>query len=171
MAPDRQSPFAQWLGATMETRGLTQADVAREVGVADVQVSRWRRGQVRPSVNYLQRIADTFDVPRASLEHLVGYPTGVDMPASGARDPQVEAELQAYQTRYRQLIEQNIPRRFWRVYVEACEALAEELGASFEETVERTRKTVRQERREVAGKAERHMGFHRPVPEECDEGA
>ena len=61
---------------TMERRGLSQADLARVVGVADAQVSRWRRGRVIPTVRSLQRIADTFGVPRATLDSLAGYPTG-----------------------------------------------------------------------------------------------
>src|SRR5919199_228585 len=88
------NPFAQWLNASMQNRGLSQAEVAREVGVADAQVSRWRRGQVTPTVRYLQ------------------------------------------------LLEEKIPRSLWRAYAEACEAIASELSASFEEALSKAEQTA-----------------------------
>ena len=126
--------FAHWLNLTMERRGLSQADLAREVGVADAQVSRWRRGQVIPSVRSLQRIADTLGVPRATLDSLAGYPTG-ERPGeatAGGGDPALQAELQVYQAWYRQLLEQQVPRSLWRVYAESCAALAQALSASWQ---------------------------------------
>lgn len=157
------SPFAQWLSAMMESRGLSQAEVAREVGVADVQVSRWRRGQVTPSVRYLQRIADTFDVPRVRLEHMAGYPGGGGAErVDGVRiDPELEAELQAYQTRYRQVIEEKLPRKLWRAYAEACEALANELSTSFEEA-KRTAQRAARDAAEgaIEERSDRNIGFH-----------
>src|ERR1700724_2801233 len=93
------SRFAGWLQASMHSRGLTQAQLARTVGVADTQVSRWRRGQVVPTVQYLQRLADTFGVERMTLDQLVGLP--VAQMREGAGEPELEAELQAYQTRLR----------------------------------------------------------------------
>ncbi len=68
----QRSRFGGWLAASMQSRGLTQAQLARSVGVADTQVSRWRRGQVVPTVQYLQRLADTFGVERATLDRLRG---------------------------------------------------------------------------------------------------
>jgi transcriptional regulator with XRE-family HTH domain len=133
----RSTPFAEWLNATIQSRGLSQAQLARAVGVADTQVSRWRRGQVVPSVHYLQELADALDVPRATLDRLAGYP--VDDEASGGApagpDAQTEAELQAYQAQFRQLLEGKIPRRLWRADVEACGALAASLAASFQEAL------------------------------------
>ena len=126
--------FAHWLNLTMERRGLSQADLAREVGVADAQVSRWRRGRVIPTVRSLQRIADTFGVPRATLDSLAGYPTAErpeGAPEEGG-DPALQAELQVYQAWYRQLLEQQVPRSLWRVYVESCAALAQALSASWQ---------------------------------------
>jgi transcriptional regulator with XRE-family HTH domain len=133
---DRQ--FGPWLDATMRTRGLSQAAVAREIGVADAQVSRWRRGTVTPSVRYLQRIAETFEVPRATLEHMAGYPPtegGEDAERKGI-DPEREAEIQAQQAMLRDILEQQLPPSLWRVYGEACQALAVELCASFDGVIE-----------------------------------
>jgi transcriptional regulator with XRE-family HTH domain len=123
--------FAGWLQASMQSRGLTQAQLARSVGVADTQVSRWRRGQVVPSVQYLQRLADTFGVERITLDELVGLPVAAarDVDARDA-DPEQEAELQAYQARLRQVMQKRLPHSMWRAYVEACVALADGLNAS-----------------------------------------
>src|SRR6185503_1222565 len=93
--------FGGWLAATMQSRGLSQAQLARSVGVADTQVSRWRRGQVVPTVQYLQRIADTFGVDRATLDKLVGYPVSEAREGSDV-EPELEAELQAHQARLRE---------------------------------------------------------------------
>jgi transcriptional regulator with XRE-family HTH domain len=124
------SRFAGWLSTSMTSRGLTQAQLARAVGVADTQVSRWRRGQVVPTVQYLQRIADTFGVQRASLDRLVGYPVAEASASGGARDPGLEAELQAHLARLRDAMQKRLPRSMWRAYVEACVALADGLGSS-----------------------------------------
>jgi len=115
--------FAGWLQASMHSRGLTQAQLARSVGVADTQVSRWRRGQVVPTVMYLQRLADTFGVPRVTLDQLVGLPVA----QAPGTDPELEAELHAHQARLREVMEQRLPREMWRPYIEACVALAEGL--------------------------------------------
>lgn len=115
----------------MRSRGLTQAQLARSVGVADTQISRWRRGQVVPSVQYLQRLADTFGVERITLDELVGLPVAQAREAGKrASDPELEAELQAHQARLRETMEAKLPRQMWRAYVEACVALADGLGSS-----------------------------------------
>src|SRR5438034_1488446 len=110
--------FADWLEASMRSRGLTQAQLARSVGVADTQVSRWRRGQVVPTLQYLQRLADTFGIDRITLDQLVGLP--VAQASDPGVEPEVEAELQAYQTRLRTVMRTRLPRSMWRAYVEAC---------------------------------------------------
>src|SRR5215472_10110973 len=100
---DDRTRFAGWLAASMSNRGLSQAQLARAVGVADTQVSRWRRGQVVPTVQYLQRIADTFGVERITLDELVGLPIaqGRRADSDAHPDPELEAELQAHQARLR----------------------------------------------------------------------
>jgi transcriptional regulator with XRE-family HTH domain len=123
--------FGSWLEASMRSRGLTQAQLARSVGVADTQVSRWRRGQVVPTVQYLQRLADAFGVQRIALDQLVGLPVAQARQSDTAGgDPEVEAELQAHQARLRHVMQSRLPRSMWRAYIEACVALADGLGAS-----------------------------------------
>jgi transcriptional regulator with XRE-family HTH domain len=138
---DDRTRFAGWLAASMSNRGLSQAQLARAVGVADTQVSRWRRGQVVPTVQYLQRIADTFGVQRTTLDRLVGYPVAEagSPPGGGGGDPDVEAELQALQARLKEAMQTRLPRTMWRAYVEACIALADGLSSS-------TRRAARESR-------------------------
>jgi transcriptional regulator with XRE-family HTH domain len=116
----------------MVNRGLSQAQLARSVGVADTQVSRWRRGHVVPTLQYLQRLADTFGIERVTLDRLVGLPVAqAPQGADGTRvEPEVAAELEAYQARLREVLEKRLPRAMWRAYIEACVALADGLNAS-----------------------------------------
>lgn len=130
--------FTLWLNNSMESRRLSQADLARAVGVGDAQVSRWRRGQVVPTVHSLQRIADTFGVPRAMLDSLAGYPSGErDEPGGEPDDLARRAEIRAYQAWFGEQLERQVPRELWRVYADGCAALAEALGGSFRATLER----------------------------------
>jgi transcriptional regulator with XRE-family HTH domain len=131
--PPGSRRFAGWLEASMRSRGLTQAQLARSVGVADTQVSRWRRGQVVPRLPYLQRLADTFGVERIALDELLGLPVAQ---ARESSNPEQEAELQAYQARLREVMQEKLPRSMWRAYVEACVALADGLGSSARRALE-----------------------------------
>lgn len=127
--------FGGWLAASMQSRGLSQAQLARSVGVADTQVSRWRRGHVVPTVQYLQRLADTFGVDRVTLDRLVGYPVAETAPAGSSAEAEAEAELQALQARLREAMQSRLPRTMWRAYVEACVALADGLAGSAKRVV------------------------------------
>lgn len=153
---DEQNPFARWLNVTMQSRGLSQAELARAVGVADTQVSRWRRGQVVPTLRYLQQIADTFEVPRTTLDRLAGYPVAeaLHQPPRVFEDPTELAELAAYEAHFRQMLEEKIPRALWQAYMDACDALAEALSASYRTALEQA---------PPAGpeKEEHNMGFRR----------
>lgn len=127
--------FTHWLNMSMASRRLSQADLARAVGVGDAQVSRWRRGQVTPTVYSLQRLADTFGVPRAILDTLVGYPSGEQAVSAAPDDPARQAEIAAYQSWFGEQLAEQVPQELWQVYVDGCAALAQALGASFRETL------------------------------------
>ena len=114
-----------WLDSSMQQRGLSPAAFARSLGVADAQVSRWRRGQVVPTVQSLQRIADVFGVPRASLDRLAGYPV------SAEGGDEADAELEASTGRLRELLE-TLPPSLRPAYIDACTALAQTLAAAVE---------------------------------------
>ena len=149
------SGFSSWLNATMRARGLSQAELARIVGVADAQVSRWRRGHVVPTVRYLQRIAESLDVPRARLDILAGYP--VDDDGEGAADPEREAELQAHEATIRRVLEERVPQELWPAYVRACEALAATLADGFEDALARAKSA--EGNPEAPSERRRHVGF------------
>jgi transcriptional regulator with XRE-family HTH domain len=159
-SPSSSRGFAGWLEASMRSRGLTQAQLARSVGVADTQISRWRRGQVVPTLQYLQRLADTFGVERTALDELVGLPVAQARrdDKDAHPDPELEAELQAHQARLRQVMQTKLPPAMWRAYVEACIALADGLGSS-------TRRAVRESLEELERSAlsdpppDRPLGF------------
>jgi transcriptional regulator with XRE-family HTH domain len=133
--------FAGWLQASMLNRGLSQAQLARSVGVADTQVSRWRRGQVVPTLQYLQRLADTFGIERVTLDRLVGLPVAQARHGSDELriEPEVAAELEAYQARLREVLTHRLPHSMWRAYVEACVALADGLSTSATRIVRESR--------------------------------
>jgi transcriptional regulator with XRE-family HTH domain len=155
--------FTLWLNNTMESRRFSQAELARAVGVGDAQVSRWRRGQVVPTVRSLQRIADTFGVPRVMLDSLAGYPTSEpeEEVAGDAGDLARRAEIRAYQAWVGQQLEQQVPRELWRVYADGCAALAEALGESFRATLVRAEEEAAESARadDDAGKPPREIGF------------
>jgi transcriptional regulator with XRE-family HTH domain len=152
--------FAGWLEASMRSRGLTQAQLARSVGVADTQVSRWRRGQVVPTLQYLQRLADTFGVERITLDELVGLPIAQARRDTDAPiDPEQEAELQAYQARFREVLQTQLPRGMWRAYLEACVALADGLSASARRVVRQSIEELNQDRGPKEPPPDRPLGF------------
>lgn len=132
--------FGVWLTATMGERGLSQAELARRLGVDDAQVSRWRRGLVVPSVNHLQNIAAVFGVPRDDLDRLAGYP--VSDPANdlpGGDDPARAIERDAYEAWFGRLLERKVPPLLWRSYAGACAALAETLVDGFDAALSEAR--------------------------------
>lgn len=160
--PPDTSRFTAWLNNSMESRRLTQADLARAVGVGDAQVSRWRRGQVVPTVRSLQRIADTFGVPRAILDSLAGYPSSESSDESGTSDDLARlAEIRAYQAWFGAQLEQQVPRDLWRVYADGCAALAQALGDAYGATLSRAEAVAAPAEREPTGSPppRREIGF------------
>jgi transcriptional regulator with XRE-family HTH domain len=150
MIAERENRFGRWLEATLESRGMSQAEVARDLGVADAQVSRWRRGQATPSLPSLQRLAQALHVPRTMLEELAGYTP----PSVAGEDPERDAALRAHEARFHAVLEQ-LPPSLWSAYLSACEALAAELRHSLVAALELAI--------EEAGAAEvpgRRIGFH-----------
>lgn len=130
-------PLGEWLAASMQTRNLSQADVARQLGVADAQVSRWRRGQVVPSRHHLQQIAAAFHVPTERVEHLAGYvPPGADTASAPDIDPAMRAEEEAILHTLAEILEHKVPHGLWGAYIKGCETLAAELVRAFEHAVE-----------------------------------
>src|SRR4051794_32213037 len=109
---------------------MSQASLARTLGVASTQVSRWRRGQVVPGLPHLQRIADVFGVPRATLDELAGYPVERAEHEDVGADPHRRAELLACQARLGRVLDEKIPPHPWHTYVDLGEALGDTLTIS-----------------------------------------
>jgi transcriptional regulator with XRE-family HTH domain len=151
--------FGAWLSAAMRERGLSQAALARRIGVDDAQVSRWRRGLVVPSVGHLQRIAGALDVPRVLLDRIAGYPVPDEAeillpepvppprpepPAGrptqatpdGDRDPALVTEADAYGAWFARLLEKRVPPGLWRAYASACLALADGLTGGYADALD-----------------------------------
>jgi len=149
--------FPAWLELTMRARGVTQAQLARSMGVGETQVSRWRRGLAIPTVHSLQRLAETFGVPRATLDRLAGYPTGAALMLEAEPD-EPDSELAAYQSMLADLMEQRVPRELWHVYVEGCSALADALSRTFNGTLER----VESEETPSSQRSSERLGFREP---------
>src|SRR3712207_5880725 len=77
--------FAERLQAAMVQRGITSAELARQVGVARSAVSGWL-GDKRPSRRNVQEVAEALSVSAAWLEHGTGEGPEAD------RDPTAERE-------------------------------------------------------------------------------
>jgi transcriptional regulator with XRE-family HTH domain len=133
--------------------------LARSVGVADTQISRWRRGHVVPTLQYLQRLADTFGIERMTLDQLVGLPVAQASGGNAGVEPEVDAELQAYQARLRAVMLNRLPRTMWRGYIEACVALADGLTSSAKRVVSESLVRAAAEA-EHDPPPDRPLGFH-----------
>ncbi len=162
--------FAAWLEMTMRTRGLSQAQLARTMGVGETQVSRWRRGLAVPTVHSLQRLAETLGVPRATLDQLAGYPTGRGVPIVYESDDEEPAEeLKAHLAILADLMEQRVPREMWHVYVEGCSALADALARSYKGTLERAGIDPDAEDPRKLSRSPERLGFREPTRYDTEE--
>jgi len=61
--------FKQILKQLRLKEGLTQNDLAKELGVLQAKISKYELGALEPNIKMLIKIADFFDV---TLDYLVG---------------------------------------------------------------------------------------------------
>ena len=66
---EKKTKFAENLYHYRKERKLSQEDVALKIFVSQQCVSQWEKGQIEPTLTFLWRLADLFDV---SLDELVG---------------------------------------------------------------------------------------------------
>ena len=52
-----------------EERGISQGELARQIGTSRQNVSRWESNQVQPSIDFCVQLADFYGI---SLDELVG---------------------------------------------------------------------------------------------------
>ena len=62
--------FGNYICALRRGRGMTQAQLAKQLGVSDKAVSKWENGRAKPTVNTLRRLAALFQVPMEDLFQL-----------------------------------------------------------------------------------------------------
>lgn len=60
--------FKDKLKTLIQVNNLSKAELARELGVSQSQITRWLRGETKPSLNSMKEIALFFDI---KLEDLV----------------------------------------------------------------------------------------------------
>ena len=71
---------SQRLRALRQARGLSQVDLARELGVTKQSVSNWENDNIQPSIEVLVRLAGVFSV---STDYLLGLDAGELLDVSG----------------------------------------------------------------------------------------
>lgn len=63
------SVFAEQLKTLRKINGLTQKELAEEVGVQQGAINKWESKQTEPNIEKLVKLADYFDV---SVDYLLG---------------------------------------------------------------------------------------------------
>jgi transcriptional regulator with XRE-family HTH domain len=67
MSDNMKEIFAKNLRFLMEARGITQADICRELNVSSATASDWCSGKKYPRVDAMQRLADLLGVRFSTL--------------------------------------------------------------------------------------------------------
>ena len=96
---------ADRIKAIREQRGLTQADLAKQLGITRSSVNAWEQGISVPSTQYIVELAGLFKV---STDYLLGIDTTATVNVSGLSDEDI------------QLVQQLIDhlRQLHKLYVE-----------------------------------------------------
>ena len=67
MSDTAREIFVRNLKYFMEARGITQADICRELGISSATVSDWCTGKKYPRVDMMQKLADLLGVRFSTL--------------------------------------------------------------------------------------------------------
>lgn len=138
--PSEGEQFAVFFNALLDGDGLSGAQAARRLKVAQSQVSRWRRGEGGISLENLQRIHDTFGTDLAYLMQLAGYRASSLSTAQGDISPELAALLDA--EHHATLGEmRDIPAAFWPTVIatqRAARRMAVDVARSAIELVQGT---------------------------------
>ncbi len=97
---------ADRIKAIREQRGLTQADLAKQLGITRSSVNAWEQGISVPSTQYVVELAGLFKV---STDYLLGIDTTATVNVSGLFDDDIQLVQQLIE-HLRQLREQHIDR-------------------------------------------------------------
>lgn len=74
-----------------EQAGITQAELARKLGLTRSSVNSWEMGLSVPSTQYVIELAKLFDV---STDYLLGLEQGATISVEGLSDKEVSALLE-----------------------------------------------------------------------------
>lgn len=110
--PTPSAQFAEFLNALLESQGLSGAQAARRLHVAQSQVSRWRRGEGGVSLENLTRIHEEFGIDLGTLRRLAGYGDSTSSTMKEGIDPEVEAIFDAERAETHEAL-RGIPKTFW----------------------------------------------------------
>ena len=77
-----------------ESAGMTQSELARNLGLSRSGVNSWEMGLSIPSTQYIVELAKTFDV---SADYLLGMENTSTISVKGLNDKQVSAILEIIQ--------------------------------------------------------------------------
>lgn len=94
-AGDGPSVRARTLVVLREIVGVSQRELAAEVGVTEKLLSRWSRGKSEPSAAELGRYLEALGLTFATYELVLSTIETVDLVRAGARDDAVDAALLA----------------------------------------------------------------------------
>lgn len=118
--PETAPTFASALERLMTSRGLSQAALARGLGVWDANVGRWRRGG-GIEIENVRKIAEFFGVDALPLEQLAGY-RDRSLPVTGDTsvriDPQMKALLDAEIAETHEELS-GVEPQFWPIILDA----------------------------------------------------
>jgi len=82
---DEQISFGDWLKRRRKALDLTQASLARRIGISVGAVRKWEADERRPSRDVVERLADVLNVPpeeRAAFQQVARAERMVDELAS-----------------------------------------------------------------------------------------
>ena len=70
-----------------ERRGLTQSELAKQLGITRSSVNAWEQGISVPSTQYIVELADIFKI---STDYLLGVESTASINVSGLTDEDIE---------------------------------------------------------------------------------
>jgi len=119
--PSDAERFAAFINALFDSQGLTGAQAARRLRVAQSQVSRWRRGEGGISLENLIRIHETFGTDLDYLKGLAGFSASTPSIAQDDTDAALDALWEAERTAMREDLH-DIPAPFHKTILDAVAA-------------------------------------------------
>jgi transcriptional regulator with XRE-family HTH domain len=80
--PQRDLALAAWIRAARRQAGLSQAELAEQLGIAQSSISQWEKGVTQPATPHMLTLLRLFP---ASVAALIAGETTTDAAADGQR--------------------------------------------------------------------------------------